>query len=86
MSRRYFGTDGVRGPYGGPVLNEIFAARLAEAAARWRRVQKSGALGQIMIGRDTRASGAALEEAVARGLRAAGAEPVLLGIMLTAQA
>ncbi len=83
MSRRYFGTDGVRGPYGGPVLNEIFAARLAEAAARWRRAQKSGALGQIMIGRDTRASGAALEEAVARGLRAAGAEPVLLGIVPT---
>ena len=28
MSRLYFGTDGVRGPYGGPVINEDFAARL----------------------------------------------------------
>ena len=35
MSRRYFGTDGVRGPYGGPVINEDFAARLGFAAARW---------------------------------------------------
>ena len=34
MKRLYFGTDGVRGPYGGPVINEDFAARLAQAAAR----------------------------------------------------
>ena len=35
MKRQYFGTDGVRGPYGGPVINENFAARLGCAAARW---------------------------------------------------
>src|SRR5207248_8445451 len=37
----------------------------------------------ILIGRDTRFSGPALESAVARGLRAAGAEPVTLGIVPT---
>ena len=78
MSRKYFGTDGVRGPYGGPVINEEFAARLGFAAAAW--LPKKG---RVLIGRDTRFSGAALEAAVARGLRAAGAEPVSLGVLPT---
>lgn len=78
MSRRYFGTDGVRGPYGGPVINEAFAARLGFAAASW-----VGQPGLVVIGRDTRASGPALEAAVMRGLRAAGAEPVSLGVLPT---
>ena len=34
MKRRYFGTYGVRGPYGGPVVNDDFARRLGAAAAR----------------------------------------------------
>lgn len=101
MSRKYFGTDGVRGPYGGPVVNEEFAARLAAAAVAWlrgagerrqpastesdlalERRERPG-VGRVLIGRDTRASGAALEAAVARGLRAAGAEPISLGIVPT---
>ena len=80
MIRKYFGTDGVRGPYVGPVINEDFAARLAQAAARWARSSGSG---RVLIGRDTRASGAALMEAVAQGLRAGGAEPVSLGVLPT---
>jgi phosphoglucosamine mutase len=78
MSRKYFGTDGVRGPYGGPVINEAFAERLGAAAARW--LPKKG---RVYIGRDTRFSGAALAAAVARGLRAGGAEPVALGLLPT---
>lgn len=78
MSRRYFGTDGVRGPYGGPVINEAFAARLGFAAASW-----AGKSGRVVVGRDTRASGPALEAAVMRGLRAAGAQPVALGVLPT---
>ena len=35
MTRKYFGTDGVRGPYGGPLINEAFAERLGVAAAKW---------------------------------------------------
>ena len=77
-ARKYFGTDGVRGPYGGPVVNEAFAERLGFAAAAWL-----GKKGRVLIGRDTRASGAALEAAVARGLKAGGAEPVSLGIAPT---
>jgi phosphoglucosamine mutase len=78
MKRQYFGTDGVRGPYGGPVINEEFAARLGFAVAVWLP-QK----GRVLIGRDTRQSGAALEAAVMRGLRAAGCEPVSLGVVPT---
>ncbi|MBI5381735.1 MAG: phosphoglucosamine mutase [Opitutae bacterium] len=78
MSRRYFGTDGVRGAFGGPLVNEEFFARLAFAAGRW-----SGGDGVALIGRDTRASGEALALAAARGLRAAGLRPVLLGVVPT---
>lgn len=78
MKRQFFGTDGVRGPYGGPLVNEAFAARLGFAAAQWARRS-----GTVLIGRDTRASGQSLAEAVARGLRAGGLDPVMLGIVPT---
>jgi len=78
MSRKFFGTDGVRGPYGGPVVNEDFAARLGCAAARLL-----AANGRVLIGRDTRASGVSLAAAIAGGVSAGGAEPVSLGITPT---
>ncbi|HTO02319.1 MAG TPA: phosphoglucosamine mutase, partial [Opitutus sp.] len=78
MTRKYFGTDGVRGPYGGVVVNEDFAERLGEAVARWL-----GGKGRVLIGRDTRASGASLERAIARGLRRGGSEPFSLGVVPT---
>ena len=78
MTRKYFGTDGIRGPYGGPVVNEAFAVRLGFAAAAWL-----GKKGRVLIGRDTRDSGRALEAAVARGLKVGGTEPVSLGIVPT---
>jgi phosphoglucosamine mutase len=88
MSRKYFGTDGVRGPFGGPVVNEAFAARLAFAAGCWLKETAGGRATtsgseRVLIGRDTRSSGAALEAAVARGLHASGAEPVSLGVLPT---
>jgi phosphoglucosamine mutase len=78
MKRQFFGTDGVRGPYGGPIVNDEFAERLGYAAGKWL-----GKSGRVVIGRDTRFSGAALEQAVARGLAAAGAQPVSLGVLPT---
>jgi phosphoglucosamine mutase len=101
MKRIYFGTDGVRGVFGGPVINVDFAARLGGAAVAWlqgageRRKAGPGAtppsierrerdgVGRVLIGRDTRGSGEALEAAVARGLMLAGAKPVSLGILPT---
>lgn len=78
MKRQYFGTDGVRGPFGGPVINVSFAARLGYAAGTW-----AGGRGTALIGRDTRASGESLAAAVAAGLRAAGMEPIMLDVLPT---
>ncbi|WP_404422835.1 phosphoglucosamine mutase [Nibricoccus sp. IMCC34717] len=82
MSRNYFGTDGVRGRYGGPVINENFAARLGEAAARFAKGSGVGGF-RVLVGRDTRRSGPALASAVARGLAAAGAEVFDAGVVPT---
>ncbi len=78
MNRTYFGTDGVRGPYGGPVINERFAAQLGKAAGQW-----SGGHGLALIGRDPRSSGASLAAAVAAGMQAAGLTVRDLGMVPT---
>lgn len=83
MKRQYFGTDGVRGPYGGPVINEGFAARLGLAAALWARSKGAPEGAAVLLGRDTRASGPSLLSAVAAGLRAGGLAPVSLGVSPT---
>jgi phosphoglucosamine mutase len=95
--RQFFGTDGVRGPYGGPVVNEAFFARLGAAAGAWAKETADKnkmadgshtpnlikARNVAIIGRDTRASGESLARAVAMGLLAAGLEPVPLGVTPT---
>jgi len=83
MNRQYFGTDGVRGPYGGPIINESFVARLGAAVARWLRDESDAETNKIVIGRDTRFSGPSLEAAIAAGLCNEGAAPVSLGILPT---
>ncbi len=83
MNRQYFGTDGVRGPSGGPVMNEAFAWRLGAAAARFVRAQPDFRSEDVLIGRDTRASGPALEHALAAGLESEGLEPISLGVVPT---
>jgi phosphoglucosamine mutase len=82
MKRQYFGTDGVRGPYGGPVLTDAFAARLGFAAGKFFLGRNPGQR-RAFLGRDTRASGPALLDAVARGLAAAGMSPVALDVLPT---
>jgi len=84
MSRRYFGTDGVRGPVGGALVNPSFFARLSAAAVEWATKESSrGQPLRVLIGRDTRASGPDLERGVVAGIRAAGGDPVLLGVLPT---
>jgi phosphoglucosamine mutase len=83
MNRQYFGTDGVRGPYGSPTMNEAFAWRLGAAAGRFVKSRPDFASKQVFLGRDTRASGPALEEALAAGLQSEGLEPVSLGVVPT---
>jgi phosphoglucosamine mutase len=74
--RRYFGTDGVRGVVGRSLTEEL-VERLGRAATLW-----SGR-GRALVGRDTRASGPALEAALTRGIVDAGGTAVLAGVLPT---
>jgi phosphoglucosamine mutase len=87
MSRRYFGTDGVRGEYGGPVINAAFVRCLGAAVGRWMKSSAIGSVAgeapRVLIGRDTRDSGPVLEAAFAAGLVAEGLAPFSLGVVPT---
>ena len=74
--RRWFGTDGVRGIVGEGLTAEL-VEQLGLAATLW-----SGR-GRVLVGRDTRASGPALEAALTRGIVAAGGTAVLGGVLPT---
>ena len=79
---KYFGTDGIRGPYGGSFLNENFAHSLGKAlGAHLQAIGKSGQ--KILLGRDTRPSGESLLNAFSQGLRAQGFHPLDAGILPT---
>jgi phosphoglucosamine mutase len=79
MARRYFGTDGIRGPVGTPPMTVDFALRLASAAARVLAPQG----GTVLIGKDTRVSGYMFESALEAGFVAAGVDVLLTGPLPT---
>ncbi|MEL6198942.1 MAG: phosphoglucosamine mutase [Pseudomonadota bacterium] len=79
MSRKYFGTDGVRGRVGASPMTADFALRLAGAAARV--LVPNG--GTVVIGKDTRVSGYMFEAALEAGFTAAGADVLMLGPLPT---
>jgi phosphoglucosamine mutase len=78
MTRKLFGTDGVRG-----VAGELLSAELAMAlgAAATRRTK--AAHPQVLIVRDTRESGEMLQAAIAAGVSAAGGDALLGGVLPT---
>lgn len=81
MSRKYFGTDGIRGRVGQAVINPDFALRLAHAVGQvLKRTQERPT---ILIGKDTRISGYMLEAAMEAGFNAAGVDVILLGPLPT---
>ncbi len=83
-ARRYFGTDGVRGEVGGPVINAEFALCLGYAAGRVLAQQPdTHSRPMVLIGKDTRISGYLLESALEAGLAAAGVDVLLAGPMPT---
>lgn len=83
-SRKYFGTDGIRGEVGGPVINAEFALRLGYAAGRVLAQRgNNGKRPEVLIGKDTRISGYMLESALEAGLSAAGVDVMLAGPMPT---
>jgi len=80
--RSYFGTDGVRGTYGGAVVCEAFFKRIGAAAARWLKGRGVPG-GRVLFGRDTRDSGLSLADAAAAGFASQGFEPESLGVLPT---
>ena len=84
MSRKYFGTDGVRGLVGKPPITPDFVMRLGYAAGRVLAQKAAGSeRPAVLIGKDTRVSGYMLESALEAGLSAAGVDVLLVGPMPT---
>ena len=84
MSRKYFGTDGVRGRVGSPPITPDFVMRLGYAAGKvLAQAEASDARPVVLIGKDTRISGYMLEAALEAGFSAAGVDVTLAGPMPT---
>ncbi|PPC79125.1 phosphoglucosamine mutase [Pokkaliibacter plantistimulans] len=80
MSKRYFGTDGIRGKVGVAPITPDFVMKLGWAAGR---VFSKEGRSRIVIGKDTRLSGYMFESALEAGLSAAGVDVLLIGPMPT---
>lgn len=80
MTRKYFGTDGVRGAVGAFPITPDFVLRLGWAAGS---VFAERGHSKITIGKDTRISGYMFESALQAGISAAGVDVLLLGPMPT---
>lgn len=79
-SRKYFGTDGIRGHVGEWPVTAEFMLKLGRALGV---VLGNGERARVVIGKDTRVSGYMFESALEAGLVAAGADVLLLGPMPT---
>jgi len=80
MTRKYFGTDGIRGEIGQAPMTPDFVLKLGWAAGK---VLAAKGTPLVVIGKDTRISGYMLESALQAGLVAAGVNIRLLGPMPT---
>ena len=81
MTRRYFGTDGIRGTVGEYPITADFMLKLGWAVGRVLDRQRGRS--KVLIGKDTRISGYMFESALEAGLSAAGVDVSLLGPMPT---
>jgi phosphoglucosamine mutase len=81
MTRKYFGTDGIRGTVGQSPITPDFVLRLAHAVGQV--LKRSEPRPTVLIGKDTRISGYMLESALESGFNSAGVDVVLLGPLPT---
>jgi phosphoglucosamine mutase len=81
MSRKYFGTDGVRGTVGQSPMTPDFVLRLGYAAGKV--LAGSSSHPTVLIGKDTRISGYMVEAALEAGLTAAGVNVLMCGPLPT---
>lgn len=78
MSRKLFGTDGVRGKANTAPMTADMALRIGAAAGRYFR-RENGGVHRVVIGKDTRRSGYMFETALTAGLTSTGMSVLLLG-------
>jgi len=85
MTRRYFGTDGIRGRVGQEPMTADFVMRLGWAAGKVlsEKAAERQEKGLVVIGKDTRISGYIFEASLEAGLAAAGLDVMLMGPMPT---
>lgn len=86
MSRKYFGTDGVRGRVGSAPITPDFVMKLGYAAGKVLVAEDQMPPGErpaVLIGKDTRLSGYMLEAALEAGFSAAGVDVCLVGPLPT---
>jgi phosphoglucosamine mutase len=84
MTKKYFGTDGIRGPVGHPPITPEFVMKLGWAAGKVMQAHGDQELeNKILIGKDTRSSGYIFESALEAGISSAGVDVRLLGPMPT---
>jgi phosphoglucosamine mutase len=81
MSRRYFGTDGIRGTVGMTPITPDFMLRLGHAVGSVLR--RTVARPTVIIGKDTRISGYMIESALEAGFASAGVDVLLSGPLPT---
>ena len=80
MSRKYFGTDGVRGLVGEFPITPDFVMKLGQAAGRvLKRHMQGHRRVRVVIGKDTRVSGYMLAAALQAGFSSSGVDVVLCG-------
>jgi phosphoglucosamine mutase len=85
MTRKYFGTDGIRGKVGVSPITPDFVMRLGYAAGKVLAQKDAKGEGRptVLIGKDTRVSGYMLEASLEAGFAAAGVDVMLSGPMPT---
>ena len=80
---KYFGTDGIRGEYGGEIINEQFAFSLGVAYARFLEEKNCDKSKPIFLAQDTRPSGKKLLASCLRGLHQKKFKVLNLGVLST---
>jgi len=83
MTKKYFGTDGIRGKVGTGLMSPEKVLKLGWAVGRVLASHENGQVNRVVIGKDTRISGYMFESALEAGLAAAGVDIELLGPMPT---
>ncbi len=81
QTRRYFGTDGIRGLTNTSPMTAAIAMKVGQAAGR--HFLRGSHKHRVVIGKDTRLSGYMMESALVAGFTSVGMDVTLLGPMPT---